>query len=176
MKLFNKVGAEIDPLLTFYVLKILQIFGWGRIGQVVRGKILRLLGFKFGRKVSISTGVMIFQRKDPLFIGEGTFINQNVYFDAGAEIRIGKHCDIGYNSVFAGSSHQLKSEPGQNRPNIGTAPIILEDHVWIACNCTILAGVTIGKNSVIAAGSVVTKDIPPNSLAAGVPARVIREL
>jgi len=119
---------------------------------------------------------MIYQRKDPLTIGEGTFINQNVYLDAGAPITIGKHCDIGYNAVFAGSKHELKSTPGSNRPVIKSAPIIIEDNVWIGCNAIIVSGVTIGKGSIIGAGSVVTKSIPPNTFAAGNPAKVIKEI
>ena len=57
-----------------------------------------------------------------------------------------------------------------------TAPITIEDNCWIAANVTIIGGVTIGTGSVIGAGSVVTKDIPPNSLAAGNPCRVIRQI
>jgi acetyltransferase-like isoleucine patch superfamily enzyme len=142
----------------------------------MRGKILRLFGFKLGKKVSLSSGVMIFQRKDDLTIDEGTFINQNVYFDAGAPIKIGKHCDIGYNTVFAGSSHILKATPGYNRPIAITAPITIEDNVWIGCNCIILAGVNIGKNSVVAAGSVVTKNVPENTVVGGVPAKILKTI
>ena len=57
-----------------------------------------------------------------------------------------------------------------------TAPVIIENNVWITVGVIILAGVRIGEGSVVAAGSVVTRDIPPNSLAAGIPAKVIRKL
>lgn len=58
---------------------------------------------------------------------------------------------------------------------IRTAPVTVEDRVWIGCNVIVLSGVTIGTGSIIAAGSVVTKDVPPHSLVAGNPAKVIRE-
>ena len=60
-----------------------------------------------------------------------------------------------------------------NDQPIESSPVIIEDNVWIGCRSIILKGVKIGRRSVIAAGSIVTKDIPPNSIAAGVPARVI---
>lgn len=56
-----------------------------------------------------------------------------------------------------------------------SAPVTIEDNVWIGANVTILPGVVVGRGSVIAAGSVVTKSVPPNSLVAGVPAKVIKE-
>lgn len=59
--------------------------------------------------------------------------------------------------------------------SITSAPITIEDKVWIGCNVIILAGVTIGKGSVVAAGAVVTKDVPPGKLAAGNPAKIIRD-
>lgn len=174
MKLFKLLKNEIDPYLTFVLLKCLGIFGRGRISQVIRGRALRLLGFKIGKKVSVGHGVMIFQRKDKITIGEGTFVNQNVYFDASSPISIGRHCDIGYNVVFSCAKHELKSNQKTNRPLVDSDPIIVNDYVWIGCNSVILAGVTIGKNSVIAAGSVVTKSVPENSVFGGVPAKLIK--
>ena len=60
--------------------------------------------------------------------------------------------------------------------DIGGAPIVIEDNVWIGANVAIMPGVTIGKHSVVAAGSVVTTDVPPDSVVAGVPAKVVRTL
>jgi len=56
-----------------------------------------------------------------------------------------------------------------------TAPIVIEDHVWIGANAIVLQGVTIGQNSIVAAGAVVTKDVRPNTLVAGNPAQVLRD-
>jgi len=58
---------------------------------------------------------------------------------------------------------------------VSTAPIVIEDEAWIGANVVVLAGVTIGKHCIIAAGSVVTKDVPPYSVAVGNPARVLKK-
>jgi acetyltransferase-like isoleucine patch superfamily enzyme len=81
---------------------------------------------------------------------------------------------IGPNVNIITTGHPL--EPSRRRTCIEAKPIVIEKNVWIATGATILGGVTVGENSVVAAGAVVTKDVPPNSLAAGVPAKVIRSL
>ena len=63
-----------------------------------------------------------------------------------------------------------------NQMDIDGAPVVIEDNVWIGANVTVMPGVTIGKHSVVAAGSVVTTDIPPDTMAAGVPAKIIKKL
>jgi len=63
-----------------------------------------------------------------------------------------------------------------SRPHIPYGDIVLEDNVWIGANSTVLGDVTIGKNSVVAAGAVVTKDVPPNCIVGGVPAKIIKKL
>jgi acetyltransferase-like isoleucine patch superfamily enzyme len=72
------------------------------------------------------------------------------------------------------SGHPI--EPSQRRGFVVAKPIVIERNVWIAAGATIIGGVTIGENSVVAAGSVVTKDVPPNTLVGGNPARVIRSI
>ena len=73
-------------------------------------------------------------------------------------------------TIMDGDAHQDDSRAGKN------APIVIEDNVWIGANATILKGVTIGRNSLIGAGSVVVKSIPENVIAAGNPCRVIKSL
>jgi acyl-[acyl carrier protein]--UDP-N-acetylglucosamine O-acyltransferase len=88
------------------------------------------------------------------------------------DVRIGSKVMIAPNvTIIDDNRHEL--EPGSPLCN---GPVIIEDNVWIAGNVTVLSGVTIGPGSVIAAHSVVTRDIPPNSLAGGSPARVIKSL
>jgi acetyltransferase-like isoleucine patch superfamily enzyme len=72
------------------------------------------------------------------------------------------------------SGHPMESS--QRRASVIAKPIVIERNVWIAAGATIIGGVTIGENSVVAAGSVVTKDVPPNTLVGGNPARVIRSI
>ena len=80
----------------------------------------------------------------------------------------------GPNVNIIATNHPL--EPSQRRAYIEGKPIVIEKNVWIATGATILGGVVVGENAVVAAGAVVTKDVPPNSMVAGVPAKVIRSL
>jgi acetyltransferase-like isoleucine patch superfamily enzyme len=110
-------------------------------------------------------------------IGEKTRIH-GTCLHAYSSIKIGKFCLIAANCQLIDSSgHDLSFNEVDNRINTrGTSnSIVIEDSVWIGANVIILPGVTIGKGSVIGAGSVVTKDIPPMVVAAGNPARVIKQ-
>ncbi|MEO6217942.1 MAG: sugar O-acetyltransferase [Sphingomonas sp.] len=105
-------------------------------------------------------------------LGRNVFINQNcTMYDLGG-IDIGDDVMIGPNVSLITSSHPL--EPSRRRDFVIAKPIVIERNTWIAAGATIIGGVTIGENSVVAAGSVVTHDVPRNTLAGGNPARVIR--
>ena len=93
-------------------------------------------------------------------------------------VSIGNHVAIGANSTITDTDfHPLRAEIRATRPQEGrTKPVVIEDEVFIGTNCLILKGVTIGRGSVIGAGSVVTGDVPPGVIVAGNPARIIREL
>lgn len=104
-------------------------------------------------------------------IGKNVFINACCHFQDHGGVIIGDGCQIGHNVVFATLDHGLAPE---ERKSTYPAPIVLGRNVWIGSNATILRGVTIGDNAVVAAGAVVTKDIPADGIAGGVPARVIR--
>ncbi len=106
-------------------------------------------------------------------IGKNVFINSCCHFQDQGGIEIGDGCLIGHNVVFATVNHDLY--PENNRVN-HYAPIKLGKSVWVGSNATILAGVTIGDWAVVAAGAVVTYDVPPLTIAGGVPARVIRTI
>lgn len=104
-------------------------------------------------------------------IGNGTYLNRGTLVVAHDRVEIGKHCKIAWDVVIMDTDqHVIPQMENRNRP------VVIGDDVWIGCRVIILKGVTIGARSVIAAGAVVTKDIPPDSVAAGVPARVIQSL
>jgi len=109
------------------------------------------------------------------YIGKDTFINHNAYLMDGATIHIGEHCFIGPNCGIYTGKHPLIFEE-RNKGFEKALPIIIEDHVWIGADVTILAGVHIGKGSVIGAKSLVTKDIPAGVIAYGSPCKVIRNI
>jgi acetyltransferase-like isoleucine patch superfamily enzyme len=105
-------------------------------------------------------------------VGRNVFVNQNcTFYDLGG-LDIADDVMIGPNVSLITTGHPV--EPSQRRAFVIAKPIVIERNVWIAAGATIIGGVTIGENSVVAAGSVVTKDVPANTLVGGNPARVIR--
>lgn len=102
-------------------------------------------------------------------------INYNCVILDTSPVNIGKNIFIGPNVTIACSGHSL--DPIKREKGLGTsAPITIGDNVWVGANVTIGGGVSIGDNTTIGAGSVVTKDIPSNVLAYGVPCKVIRQI
>lgn len=106
-------------------------------------------------------------------IGRHVFINACCHFQDHGGVTIGDGCLIGHNVVFATLDHDFKPE---KRAVMHSAPIVLGKNVWVGSNSTILKGVTIGDGAIIAAGSVVTKDVAPRTLAGGIPAKFIRKI
>jgi acetyltransferase-like isoleucine patch superfamily enzyme len=107
-------------------------------------------------------------------VGRNVFINQNcTMYDLGG-IDIADDVMVGPNVNIITSGHPI--EPSQRRAFVTAKPIVIERNVWIAAGATIIGGVTVGENAVVAAGAVVTRDVPPNTLVAGNPARVIRTI
>ena len=107
-------------------------------------------------------------------IGRNVFVNQNcTFYDLGG-LHIADDVMIGPNVSIITTGHPL--DPVQRRSVTIGKPIVIERNVWIAAGAIIIGGVTVGENSVVAAGSVVTRDVPPNTLVGGNPARVIRSI
>jgi acetyltransferase-like isoleucine patch superfamily enzyme len=106
-------------------------------------------------------------------IGNHTFINYGSSIAARASVKIGSHCLLGH-YVFVMDNDQHDIVRHMELPRSG--PVVIEDHVWIGSKAVILSGVRIGSRAVIGAGSIVTRDIPPRCVAAGNPARVLRQL
>lgn len=118
-----------------------------------------------------------------IHVGKGCFANYNCTFLDVAPITFGNGVWIGANVTLATPNHPFIAEerlpadyPDGKHDLEYALPITIKDNCWICSSATICGGVTIGENSIVAAGAVVNRDIPPNSIAAGVPARVIREI
>lgn len=110
-----------------------------------------------------------------LTIGEGTFVNFGLTALDVAPITIGRHCQIATHVQLLTAWHPL--DPTARRDGLEAAsPIVLEDNVWLGGGVIVLPGVTIGESSVVGAGSVVTKDVPPHVVMVGNPARVLKHL
>ncbi|WP_308755740.1 DapH/DapD/GlmU-related protein [uncultured Bacteroides sp.] len=104
-------------------------------------------------------------------VGNNVFINACCHFQDHGGVTLGDGCQIGHNVVFATLNHGLAPE---HRHTTYPAPIVLGKNVWVGSNSTILQGVTVGDNAVVAASAVVTKDVPANAIVGGVPAKVIK--
>lgn len=108
-----------------------------------------------------------------LSVGSQTYISSNVKILAHDNISIGKNCMIASGvQIFAGDGHPIYQNGACINPD---APVVLEDNVWLGSRALILKGVTVGKGSIVAAGAVVTKDVPPHSIAAGNPSKIIKQ-
>lgn len=106
-------------------------------------------------------------------IGNHVFLNSGCKFQDQGGITIDDGVLIGHNVVLATLNHCMLPE---QRANLEPAPIHIGKHVWIGANATVLPGVTIGDGAVIAAGAVVTKDVPANTVVGGIPAKKIKDI
>lgn len=106
-------------------------------------------------------------------LGQRIFINSGCKFQDQGGVFIGNDCLIGHNTVMATLNHELTPA---RRADMHPAPIVIGRNVWVGSNATVLPGVTIADNAVVAAASVVTKDVPENTIVVGSPARVVRSL
>ena len=102
---------------------------------------------------------------------DGSFLNCDVKIRATESVKIGKGCVISHNVTIIDSDTHCVDVPG----HIPTKPVTIGNHVWIGNRAMVLKGVTIGDGAIIAAGAVVSKDVPPNTMVAGVPAKIIKE-
>ena len=107
-------------------------------------------------------------------VGRNVFVNQNcTFYDLGG-LDIADDVMIGPNVSLITSGHPI--EPSKRRDGVIAKPIVIERNVWIGAGAMVIGGVTVGENSVVAGGSVVTKDVPANTLVGGNPTRVIRSI
>ena len=106
-------------------------------------------------------------------IGKNVFLNTGCSFQDRGGITIGDGALIGMNVTIATLNHGL---PLETRSTTYPSPVVIGENVWIGSNATILPGVTIGDNSVVAAGAVVTKDVPENTVVVGVPAKAVKKI
>jgi maltose O-acetyltransferase len=146
---------------------------WGRPVVACEG---RLVIGDHVRLVATLTPIEFFVgRSGVLEIGDRTFINYGSSVGAMERVTIGARCNLGSDVIILDNPlHRLEPERRLEVPP--SQPVTIEDDVWLGSRVIVLPGVTIGAGSAVGAGSIVTKSVPPRSLAVGVPARVLREL
>lgn len=136
--------------------------------------LLRLMGFQCAPSARVVSSVRI-AMIGPLSVGDDTYLGHEVFIAGGdAPIAIGSHCDFAPRVMLVGGTHAIDMDGPHSAGEGVSKPIRIEDGVWIGASSTVLGGVTIGRKSIIAAGSLVKDDIPPFVIAAGVPCRPIK--
>lgn len=176
--IYNKV-INIVYLTSVFLLKIrgLQVGKGSQIGNIKCNWPNKLI---LGSECKIQDRVDFriwqpFDNYSYIKLGDKVFIGHACEFVCNEKIIIGNNCLIASKTTFNNTGHEYKINMNINLQPITSKAIILEDDVWIGTSCVILQGVTVGTGSVIAAGSVVNKSIPPNEVWGGVPARFIKK-
>lgn len=141
----------------------------GRCHLRLEHSTLRIAG-----KVLLKPGVNIWAANATVVIGEGTTINGPASIFARAKVEIGTHCLIAKNTMIMDCDAHRHALAGEKLEDI-PMQVMVGDHCWIGHDVTILKGVVVGEGSIVAAHSVVTKDVEPRTMVAGVPAKKIRE-
>lgn len=159
--------------MRFYIINLILFFLPVSRCYAFKRALLRFAGVKVAKKVRV---MRIRVQGVSLSIGEDTFIGDDTLIMGGkSKISIGKNCDISSRVNIISGTHVIGTI--ERAAGEGYAEdIAIEDGVWVGFGATILGGVTIGKGSIIAAGSLVNKNVPSGVLAAGVPANIKREL
>ncbi|MRR12421.1 acyltransferase [bacterium] len=147
----------------------------GRTGSFFR---VRLYGFQSrGRELFIGEGFWA-EFPDRIAFGDSVGLNRGCFINAGGGVTIEDWVLIGPNVTIYSQSHDIDGDPGVPLALRGDIrkPVRIGRGAWLAANTTILPGVTVGEGAVVAAGAVVTKDVPPRTVVGGVPASAIRTL
>ncbi len=141
----------------------------------VRKSFLRKSCSSVGKNLIVYSGIRI-HCPERLYIENNVAMNNDVWINASGNVHIGNNVIIGPRVIIHSANHKYDdpSIPIQKQGHIFER-VVIEDDVWIGAGAIILPGVKIGRGSVIAAGSVVTKDVPPYTIVAGVPARKIKD-
>lgn len=144
-----------------------------------------------GKDSVIRGELVIFAHSGKISIGEGCYVGDGTRIWSSESIEIGNRVYIAHNvNIHDTNSHSINADlrsqhfyaimttghPKENIFDIKASPVVINDDVWVGFNSTILKGVKIGKGSVIAACSVVTKDVPPNVIVAGNPAKILKNI
>ncbi len=144
-----------------------------RIGDAIRAR--RPWCIELGTRVEIEHGVFlkIVQDDARLVVGDYAFIGTGTEIDVEQAVSIGAHALIAPNVFITDHTHNSAAGVRLDEQGSRSAPVIIGEDAWIGTRAVILPGVTIGDGAIVGAGAVVTKDIPPNAIAVGVPATVI---
>jgi acetyltransferase-like isoleucine patch superfamily enzyme len=174
--LFYEETFGLDPVWQFaeFLMLPIPLYTGGR----VRTQMMRRLGFRVGQGTMIwDTPRFIGSKhvRTKVTIGDYCLLTVGSYWDLAAPIRLGNSVVIAPEVMMLTGTHDFHN-PQKRAGKMEGHPVTICDGVWLGARCMILPGVTVGEGVVVAAGAVVTKDVPAHTLVAGVPAVCIREL
>lgn len=164
-KIFRRLNAVIEET----AVAILHLVGHVPI-HTVRKAFYIMGGMHVGRGSTVHMGARFYDPKN-IHIGEDTIIGEHAVLDGREKLHIGNHVAFGTEVMVYNSKHDINDE---NFAPV-THPTVIEDHVYIGPRAIIMPGVTVGRGAVVAAAAVVTKDVKPHEIVAGVPAMSIGE-
>jgi maltose O-acetyltransferase len=166
----SRINRRVNNILIDFELLIANIVSNNIPSHTIRKYIFTLIGVKIGKKSTLHMGCKFFNPKG-IIIGEDSIIGDRVFLDGRDKLSIGNHVDIASEVMIYNSEHNI------NDPefNAITSTVIIADYVFIGPRAIILPGVKIGRGAVIAAGCVVTKDVPDYAIVGGVPGKIIGE-
>lgn len=167
--------SDTDYLKYLRLMEKYNSAGYTKKGEKKKRRILKELFAQVGENAYIQAPYHAMCAGRHVHLGNNVYINFNCTFVDDAQIYIGDNTMIAPNVTIISASHPVS--PKLRKEGCGcNKPVYIGKNVWLASNVTVLPGVHIGDNSIIGAGSVVTKDIPPNVIAMGCPATVKREI
>lgn len=157
----KNIISELYFLLNSFIMWIPITF--------IRHKWMKLNGLRLGKSAYLARNAEI-RKPQNVSIGDRSVINGRVLLDGrGGKLNIGCDVDVAQESIIWTESH----DPHNNSHATIGRPVTIEDHVWVGCRAMIMPGVTIKRGSVVAAGCIVTKDVGPQTIVAGIPSKVI---
>lgn len=166
----KSVNRIVNILLEFEVF-LLHCIGLIPLHHA-RRFFYRLSGLRIGSGSTIHTGLRLYDPRN-IFIGKDTIIGEGAVLDGREKLHIGNHVAFATGVMVYNSEHNVEAEHFAADDGVVSAPVIVEDYVFVGPRAIILPGVTIGRGAIVAAGAVVTKSIAPFSIVGGVPAKEI---
>lgn len=167
-------GLHVRLILANLLLAPLPIF----VGPRVRSLVMRLIGFDIG-KGTLMWGLPSINGRGAIYgrlkVGRLCRFNVGCFLELGAAITIDDLVGFGPQVMILTTTHDV-GPSGRRSGAPRSLPVHIGKGCWIGARATILPGVTIGPGSIVGAGAVVTRDVPPNTVVAGVPAKVVKEL
>lgn len=175
IKILHRFTAFLPKVIRGKLLKFAPSSD-SKIARLIRFSALKSLADSCGELVDIRNQVDLFGTSN-LRLGSRISIHPKCYIDATGGITIGNDVSIAHHTTILSTSHSWDSDTTPIRDQKTTnQPTKIHNNVWIGAGCRILGGVEIHERSIVAAGAVVTKDVPANTIVGGIPAKIIKEI